>query len=113
MDLIKVIFILLNFYLCHVTTNKIDQCFNKSEFCDGNKTGNFLEELELVFDDDQRLSNQEIESINFLGPKVLNYEKPFELSGIEGLSSDCERDYKYFLDSLKKFEFWALKSELN
>lgn len=115
MSFIKVIFILLNLCLCQVMTNKFDQCLNGSEYCDRNKTNdnNFFQELELVFDDGHEISNQEIDKILFLGPKILNYEKPFELSGIKGLSSDCERDYKYFLNSLKKFEFWALKSELN
>ena len=115
MDLIKVIYILLNVYFCHVIGSQFDQCFNNSEYCEQNKTNysNFFEEIEFVIDDDHKISNQEIDLINLLGPKILSYEKPFELSSIEGLSSDCERDYKYFLDSLKKFEFWALKSELN
>lgn len=114
MDLIKVIYILLNVYLCHVTSSEVDQCFNNSEYCEGNKTNysNFFEEIELVFEDDHKISNHEMDFINILGPKILSYEEPFELSTMEGLSSDCERDYKYFLDSLKKFEFWALKSEL-
>ena len=91
----------MNVYFWQVDSSNIDQCFNNSENCKHNER-NFS-----IFTDleDYKLNNHEINLNSLLGPKILSYEKPFELSSIEGLSSECERDYKIFLDSLEKLEF--------
>lgn len=53
-----------------------------------------------------------LDYIKLLGPKVFQYQKPFALKG-DAVSSRCRQDSLKFLSSLKKFDLWALKSEIH
>lgn len=50
--------------------------------------------------------------VSTLSKKVLEHEPVFDLSNIEGVSLQCQKDYKTFAFALEKFEFWAIKSML-
>lgn len=43
-----------------------------------------------------------------IGEKIIQIEPPFDLSPVRGVSKECRADSKYFVDSLKKLDFWAL-----
>lgn len=43
--------------------------------------------------------------------KYLKLHHPFDLSRVPGISGECQRDAQQLVDSLKRFELWALKSE--
>ncbi|CRK86898.1 CLUMA_CG000720, isoform A [Clunio marinus] len=49
------------------------------------------------------------DSIEMLSSRLFQYKKPFDLTKISGISESCRRDFTHYLDSLQKFEFWALK----
>lgn len=36
---------------------------------------------------------------------------PFDLSRIKGISEECQRQSKIYVEDLKDFQMWALKSE--
>lgn len=50
--------------------------------------------------------------VSTLSKKVLGHEPVFDLSNIEGVSPQCQKDYKIFAAALEKFDFWAVKSML-
>ncbi|XP_070502430.1 nose resistant to fluoxetine protein 6-like [Chironomus tepperi] len=54
------------------------------------------------------IDNAEADYIKLLGPKILQYQKPFALNS-DAVSSRCRQDSLKFLSSLKKFDLWALK----
>ncbi|KAL7028529.1 hypothetical protein ACKWTF_005882 [Chironomus riparius] len=54
------------------------------------------------------IDNAEADYIKLLGPKILQYQKPFLLKS-DAVSSRCRQDSLKFLSSLKKFDLWALK----
>lgn len=43
---------------------------------------------------------------------MLEHEPVFDLSNIEGVSPQCQKDYKTFASALEKFDFWAIKSKM-
>ena len=51
------------------------------------------------------------EFVNVLSAKYLALYRPFSLTEIPTISSECRKQADVFIKSLKKFEFWALKSE--
>lgn len=52
----------------------------------------------------------DLDYIEYLSPKVLELQPPFDLSG-HRVSEKCRRSSREFVKSLKNFEFWALKSK--
>ena len=49
--------------------------------------------------------------INVLSQNYLKLHQPFDLSHVPAISIECRMHSHIFVDSLKKFELWALKSK--
>lgn len=58
-----------------------------------------------------QLSDIEKNFIDILSEKFMNSKLEIDLSKIAKDSSQCYKDSVKYLNALKKFEFWALKSE--
>lgn len=52
-----------------------------------------------------------LEYIKNLGQHVSTIERPFDLSNTVGISKQCQKDSRQFMETLKKLELWALKSK--
>lgn len=52
-----------------------------------------------------------LEYIKNLGQHVATIERPFDLSTTVGISKQCQKDSRQFIETLKKLELWALKSK--
>ena len=57
------------------------------------------------------ISDLEQNFIDTLSDKFMNFKLEIDLSKIAKDSSQCYKDSVKYLTALKKFEFWALKSE--
>lgn len=53
------------------------------------------------------------EFINVLSERMMKIQPPFDLSHVNGVTKLCQLDSRKFLDALRNFELWALKSEFN
>lgn len=53
-----------------------------------------------------------IEFIKVLSSRMFEYKKPLDFTSVPGVSSECKQDFAIYLNALKAFEFWALKSKL-
>lgn len=72
-----------------------------------NKT-EFSEQVKQCVEDTK--DSFDLDYITNLSPKVLDMQPPFDLSG-HGVSENCRRSSEEFVNSLKNFELWALKSK--
>jgi hypothetical protein len=52
-----------------------------------------------------------LDYINILSQQYLSRQPPFDLQ-IPGISKTCQLDSHLFITSLKRFDLWAMKSEL-
>lgn len=39
-------------------------------------------------------------------------QPPLDMSKVDGVSSECRRDFNQYVKSLESFKLWALKSEI-